>query len=107
LLAKIADGVHQQRYQPQHVALITSAERCGFELVDLAIVNRAGKRPIDPKWRQVMYLRNSHARGLVLRRDRAATEQPGPVAELDSFTESSRSRCSSEGSSTWTLPACC
>jgi hypothetical protein len=74
VLAKIADGVHQQHYQAQHVALITTAQRCGFELLEIAIVNHAGKRPIDPKWRQVLHLRNSHTYWLVLRRDRAAAE---------------------------------
>jgi hypothetical protein len=67
LLCKIADYVHNHRFQWAHVELIKAAVEKGFCPCDCIIKVRKG--PIlDPKWKQAHHARRQHCYWVVLRK---------------------------------------
>jgi SAM-dependent methyltransferase len=67
LLAKIADYVHNHRYQWAHVQLIEAGQRVGFMPCDCIIKVRKGPI-IDPKWRVAHHSRRQHCYWIVFRK---------------------------------------
>ncbi|MFI5395958.1 MAG: hypothetical protein ACHQ9S_10535 [Candidatus Binatia bacterium] len=67
LLCKIADYVHNHRYQWAHVDLIQAAREVGFLPCDCIV--KARKGPIvDPKWKHAHHSRRQHCYWLVFRK---------------------------------------
>jgi hypothetical protein len=67
LLCKIADYVHNHRYQWAHVELLQAAIAQGFRACDCIIKVRKG--PImDPKWKVAHHTRRQHSYWLVFRK---------------------------------------
>src|SRR6266700_3329555 len=67
LLAKIADYVHDHRYQWAHVELVQAAKDAGFMPCDCIIKIRKGPI-IDPKWKVAHHSRRRHCYWLVFRK---------------------------------------
>jgi len=67
LFAKIADYVHDHRYQWAHVELVQAAKDAGFVPCDCIIKIRKGPI-IDPKWKVAHHSRRRHCYWLVFRK---------------------------------------
>lgn len=67
LLCKIADYVHNHRYQWAHVDLIRSGQDVGFTACDCIIKVRKGPI-IDPKWKTAHHSRRQHSYWIVFRK---------------------------------------
>jgi hypothetical protein len=67
LLCKIADYVHNHRYQWAHVELILAARETGFIPCDCIIKVRKGPI-VDPKWKRAHHSRRQHCYWLVFRK---------------------------------------
>ena len=67
LLCKIADYVHDHRYQWAHVELIDAAQRVGFQPCDSIVKVRKGPI-IDPKWKAAHHTRRQHCFWLIFRK---------------------------------------
>ena len=67
LLCKIADYIHDHRYQWAHVELIQAAGAVGFLACDCIIKIRKGPI-IDPKWKVAHHTRRQHCYWLVFRK---------------------------------------
>ncbi len=69
LFCKIADYVHNHRYQWAHVELIKAAVAAGFLACDCII--KARKGPIvDPKWKTAHHARRRHSYWLIFRKSK-------------------------------------
>lgn len=67
LLCKIADYIHNHRYQWAHVDLIRAGQEAGFAACDCIIKVR--KAPIiDPKWKVAHHSRRQHSYWIVFRK---------------------------------------
>ena len=67
LFCKIADYVHNHRYQWAHVELVRAASEAGFCPCDCIV--KARKGPIvDPKWKTAHHARRQHCYWLVFRK---------------------------------------
>jgi SAM-dependent methyltransferase len=67
LFCKIADYVHNHRYQWAHVELIRAAQQVGFCPCDCIIKMRKGPI-VDPKWKRAHHARRQHCYWLVFRK---------------------------------------
>jgi SAM-dependent methyltransferase len=67
LLAKIADYVHNHRFQWAHVALIRAATAVGFTACDCIVKVRKGPI-VSPRWKKAHHARRHHCYWLVFRR---------------------------------------
>jgi hypothetical protein len=67
LLCKIADYVHNHRYQWAHVDLIRAGQDVGFTACDCIIKVRKGPI-IDPKWKVAHHSRRQHSYWIVFRK---------------------------------------
>jgi hypothetical protein len=67
LLCKIADYVHNHRYQWAHVDLIRAGQGAGFTACDCIIKVRKGPI-IDPKWKTAHHTRRQHCYWIVFRK---------------------------------------
>lgn len=67
LLCKIADYVHNHRYQWAHVELIQAATAVGFRACDCIVKVRKGPI-VDPKWAIAHHSRRQHCYWLVFRK---------------------------------------
>lgn len=71
VFAKIADIVHNHRYQWQHVALIMAAERHGFTPCDLIVSAKVNAGSLKSSlWKRAMHARKAHCYFIVLREGR-------------------------------------
>jgi hypothetical protein len=70
LLCKIADYVHNHRYQWAHVELMQAATAAGFCACDCIIKIRKGPI-VDPKWKTAHHSRRQHCYWLVFRKSSA------------------------------------
>jgi SAM-dependent methyltransferase len=69
LLCKIADYVHDHRYQWAHIDLLHAARAVGFQACDCIIKVRKGPI-IDPKWKVAHHSRRQHCYWLVFRKSK-------------------------------------
>lgn len=68
VLAKIADIIHNHKYQWQHVALINDAVALGMQPCDMLIkTTPSSGNMISGKWENVYHLRRSHSYWIVIR----------------------------------------
>jgi hypothetical protein len=67
LLCKIADYVHNHRYQWAHVEVLRAAAQAGFCPCDCIVKVRKGPI-VDPKWKQAHHARRHHCFWLVFRK---------------------------------------
>jgi hypothetical protein len=67
LLCKIADYVHNHRYQWAHVDLIRAGQDVGFTACDCIIKVRKGPI-IDPKWKIAHHSRRQHSYWIIFRK---------------------------------------
>lgn len=68
VLAKIADIVHNHRYQWQHVDLINAAMSLGMTPCDLMVKTSVSSGNLSSsKWKNVYHLRRSHSYWIVIR----------------------------------------
>ena len=67
LLCKIADYIHNHRYQWAHIDFIEAARRVGFRACDCIIKVRKGPI-VDPRWNKAHHTRRQHAYWLVFRK---------------------------------------
>lgn len=68
VLAKIADSIHSQRSQWQHIDLIQAGKDHGLTACDLMIrVSWSRGSMIDPRWRRVCHVRTVHTYWLCFR----------------------------------------
>jgi SAM-dependent methyltransferase len=67
LFCKIADYVHNHRYQWAHVELIQAGQNIGFTACDCIIKVRKGPI-IDPKWKVAHHSRREHCYWIVFRK---------------------------------------
>ncbi|MGA8551801.1 MAG: hypothetical protein WB678_16365 [Stellaceae bacterium] len=67
LLCKIADYVHNHRYQWAHVDLIRAGQDAGFTACDCIIKVRKGPI-IDPKWKVAHHSRRHHSFWIIFRK---------------------------------------
>jgi SAM-dependent methyltransferase len=67
LLCKIADYIHNHRYQWAHVELLRAAVEVGFCPCDCIVKVRKGPI-VDPKWKQAHHARRQHCYWLVFRK---------------------------------------
>jgi hypothetical protein len=71
VIAKIADLVHNHRYQWQHVAFINAAEALGMTVCDTVIkVDPAAGNLKSSKWQRAHHFRRGHCYWLVVRMGR-------------------------------------
>jgi SAM-dependent methyltransferase len=69
LLCKIADYIHNHRYQWAHVEFLNAAVAAGFTACDCIVKVRKG--PItDPKWKTAHHARRQHCYWLILRKSK-------------------------------------
>jgi SAM-dependent methyltransferase len=69
LLCKIADYIHNHRYQWAHLELIKAAVEAGFIACDCIVKVRKG--PItDPRWKKAHHARRQHCYWLVFRKSK-------------------------------------
>lgn len=72
VIAKIADLVHNHRYQWQHVAFINAAESVGMTVCDVVIkADPAAANLKSSKWTNVRHFRRAHCYWLVVRNGRS------------------------------------
>jgi SAM-dependent methyltransferase len=69
LFCKIADYVHNHRYQWAHVELMRAAVEAGFCPCDCIIKIRKGPI-VDPKWKKAHHARRQHCYWLVFRKSK-------------------------------------
>jgi hypothetical protein len=67
LLCKIADYIHNHRYQWAHVDLIRAGQDAGFTACDCIIKVRKGPI-VDPKWKVAHHSRRQHCYWVVFRK---------------------------------------
>ena len=67
LLAKIADYVHNHRYQWAHIELIKAGRDVGFTACDCVVKVRKGPI-IDPKWKVAHHTRRQHSYWIIFRK---------------------------------------
>jgi SAM-dependent methyltransferase len=67
LLCKIADYVHNHRYQWAHLELVRAAVEAGFCACDCIIKTRKGPI-VDPKWKLAHHARRHHCYWLIFRK---------------------------------------
>jgi len=67
LLCKIADYVHNHRYQWAHVDLILAGQKVGFTACDCIIKVRKGPI-VDPKWKRAHHSRRHHCYWIIFRK---------------------------------------
>ena len=67
LLCKIADYVHNHRYQWAHIELILAGQAAGFTACDCIVKVRKGPI-IDPKWKRAHHSRRQHCYWVVFRK---------------------------------------
>jgi len=67
LLCKIADYIHNHRYQWAHVELVRAAIDAGFCACDCIVKVRKGPI-VDPKWKTAHHARRQHCYWLVFRK---------------------------------------
>jgi SAM-dependent methyltransferase len=67
LFCKIADYVHNHRYQWAHVEIIRAATEAGFCACDSIVKTRKGPI-VDPKWKLAHHARRQHCYWLVFRK---------------------------------------
>lgn len=67
LLCKIADYVHNHRYQWAHVDLIRAGQEAGFTACDCIVKVRKGPI-VDPKWKVAHHSRHQHCYWIVFRK---------------------------------------
>ncbi len=67
LLCKLADYVHNHRYQWAHVDFILAARTVGFSACDCIVKVRKGPI-VDPKWKRAHHSRRQHCYWLVFRK---------------------------------------
>lgn len=67
LLCKIADYVHNHRYQWAHVDLLRAGQEAGFTACDCIVKIREGPI-IDPKWKTAHHSRKRHCYWIVFRK---------------------------------------
>jgi hypothetical protein len=67
LLCKIADYVHNHRYQWAHLELLRAAAEAGFRPCDCIVKIRKGPI-VDPKWKTAHHARRQHCYWLVFRK---------------------------------------
>lgn len=68
ILAKIADTVHNHRYQWQQVEFIVAAMKSGMTPCDQMIKERTGGSMISSKWKTPKHLRKNHCYWIVVRK---------------------------------------
>jgi hypothetical protein len=69
LLCKIADYVHNHRYQWAHVELILAGQSAGFVACDCIVKVRKGPI-IDPRWKQAHHSRRRHCYWIIFRKSK-------------------------------------
>lgn len=70
VIAKIADLVHNHRYQWQHVDFINAARAVGMTACDVVIkADPAASNLKSSKWQRVHHFRRAHCYWIVVRRD--------------------------------------
>jgi SAM-dependent methyltransferase len=69
LLCKIADYVHNHRYQWAHLEAVRAAMEAGFCACDCIVKVRKGPI-IDPKWKEAHHARRHHCYWLVFRKSK-------------------------------------
>jgi predicted methyltransferase len=69
LFCKVADYVHNHRYQWAHVALKEAAETIGFCACDCIVKIRKGPI-VDPKWKTAHHARRQHCYWLIFRKSK-------------------------------------
>lgn len=67
LLCKIADYVHNHRYQWAHVELIAAGQAAGFTACDCIVKVRKGPI-VDPRWQHAHHTRRAHCYWIVFRK---------------------------------------
>jgi len=67
LIAKLANQVHNSRYQDQARGFANAAEALGFEKIDEAIRHAAARGTLSGAWDSVQHLRQVHTYWLALR----------------------------------------
>ncbi len=67
LFCKIADYVHNHRYQWAHIELIHAGQKTGFTACDCIIKVRKGPI-IDPKWKVAHHTRREHCYWIIFRK---------------------------------------
>lgn len=67
LLCKIADYIHNHRYQWAHIDLIRSGQEAGFTPCDCIIKVRKGPI-VDPKWKVAHHSRRQHCYWIIFRK---------------------------------------
>jgi hypothetical protein len=67
LLCKLADYVHNHRYQWAHVDFIVTARTAGFYACDCIVKVRKGPI-IDPRWKRAHHSRRQHSYWLIFRK---------------------------------------
>ena len=67
LLCKIADYVHNHRYQWAHVDLIRAGQEAGFTACDCIVKVRKGPI-VDPKWKVAHHSRRQHCYWIIFRK---------------------------------------
>jgi hypothetical protein len=67
LFCKIADYIHNHRYQWAHVEFLRAATAAGFCACDCIVKTRKGPI-VDPKWKTAHHARRQHCYWLVLRK---------------------------------------
>lgn len=71
VIAKIADLVHNHRYQWQHVDFVRAAEQVGLTPCDVVVkVDPAGKNLKSSKWQNIRHFRRAHCYWIVVRKGR-------------------------------------
>jgi SAM-dependent methyltransferase len=84
VIAKIADLVHNHRYQWQHVAFINAAESLGMTVCDAIIkADPAAGNLKSSKWKRAHHFRRGHCYWLVVRPGRHCEARVTPPAETD------------------------
>ncbi|MBI4569768.1 MAG: hypothetical protein HY719_15355 [Planctomycetes bacterium] len=67
LLCKIADYIHNHRYQWAHVEVVKAAQAAGFLACDCIVKVREGPI-VDPKWKTAHHARHQHCYWLIFRK---------------------------------------
>lgn len=81
VIAKVADLVHNHRYQWQHVALINAAESIGMTACDAIIkVDPTAGNLKSSKWQRVHHFRRGHCYWIVIRTGKRCERRPAAGA---------------------------
>ncbi|WP_182356523.1 class I SAM-dependent methyltransferase [Komagataeibacter europaeus] len=68
ILCKIADMIHNHKYQWQHIDLINSAIQCGMTACDMMVkIETASGNLASSKWKNVHHLRRNHTFWVIIR----------------------------------------